>query len=207
MTIQARAVRVGLDGHLDEPGVHEECRRVLRSIQLDLVEVVLRNFRNFLKAMGEEKSADSSPVRISVDHAPTESRDARLLCPPAPAATRHDAVCIVHHKIAVAMLFEEGGEPRLLVGSEKGGSVRTENRKARVPRLPRCSVGCVAIRVLAMLARHAWKWLYVRARCSQKAQTSAQCDGMDAVLVNICGDHDVKIAAPALGRRKTGATT
>ena|SRR5580700_5676608 len=128
MTMQARTVRVGLDGHLDEPGAHEERRRMLRSIHLDLVEVVLRNF---LEAMGKEKSAESSSVRISVDHAPTQPRHARLLCLPAPAAARHDAVCIVHHEIAVAMLFEEGGEPRLLVGSEKGGNVRTENRKAR----------------------------------------------------------------------------
>ena len=44
MTMQARTVKVGLDGHLDEPGVREERGRMLRSIHLDLVEVVLRNF-------------------------------------------------------------------------------------------------------------------------------------------------------------------
>jgi hypothetical protein len=120
MTMQARTVKVGLDGHLDEAGVREERRSMLRRIHLDLVEVVLCNF---LKAMGEEKGADSSSMRISLDHAPTEARHAGLLRLPAPAATRHDAVCIVHHEVAVAMLFEERSERRLLVGPEKGRSV------------------------------------------------------------------------------------
>jgi hypothetical protein len=58
MIMQARTVKVGLDGHLDEPGVREERRSMLRRIHLDLVEVVLCNF---LQAMGKEKSADSLP--------------------------------------------------------------------------------------------------------------------------------------------------
>jgi hypothetical protein len=130
MTMQARTVEVGMDGHLEEPGVREERRRMLRRIHLDLVEVVLRNF---LKKMGEEKRPDSSSMRISVDHAPTEPRYAGLLRLPAPAAARHDAACIVHHAVTVVMLFEERSEPNFFLGSEKGGSVRTENRKARVP--------------------------------------------------------------------------